>query len=218
VCTIPTSPQPAGNGSGYWYWSVTSCSWQYQSCGNGVTSGNGCGSASPIIIDTDGDGFHLTSADDGVYFDFFGNGQIRRVAWTAAGSTNGWLALDRNGNGQIDSAKDLFGNITEQPASSNPNGFLALAVYDSNGDGLIDKHDPIWPNLLVWIDANHDGISQPDELHRLDDVGVHSICLKYVESAHTDAFGNEFRYNGKLNPVKGDDVNRVIYDVFLTTR
>jgi len=177
--------------------------------------------STPIIIDTDGNGFHLTSATDGVLFDFFGNGKPFMLAWTAPGSTNGWLALDRNGNGLIDSGKDLFGNITAQPPSDNPNGFLALAVFDDpanggNGDGIIDKQDAVWPKLLVWIDANHDGISQPDELHQLDDIGIRSIGLMYTESRYVDQYGNEFRFKGALNPDGGGRVNQVIYDVILT--
>src|ERR1700691_4804693 len=37
---------------------------------------------SPIIIDWKGEGFHLTSAQDGVYFNFTGNGNISKYAWT----------------------------------------------------------------------------------------------------------------------------------------
>jgi hypothetical protein len=70
--------------------------------------------------------------------------------------------------------------------------------------------------LLVWIDANHDGISQPEELRHLDDIGIHSIGLMYTESRREDTYGNEFRYKGHLNPDKGDKVDRVIYDVILT--
>ncbi len=177
---------------------------------------------SPIIIDTDGSGFHLTSAAGGVLFDFYGNGKPIQIAWTAKGSTNGWLALDRKGTGEIDTGKDLFGNITPQPLSNYPNGFLALAVFDEpenggNSDGIIDSGDTVWPKLLVWIDANHDGISQAEELHHLDDIGIHSIGLMYTESRRVDAYGNQFRYRGGLNPDKGDKVNRVIYDVILTS-
>jgi hypothetical protein len=176
--------------------------------------------STPIVIDTDGSGFHLTSAANGVSFDFFGNGKPVQIAWTATGSTNGWLALDRNGNGNINSGKDLFGNITVQPSSDRPNGFLALAVFDQlenggNGDGLIDRQDSIWPKLLIWIDSNHDGISQPKELHHLDDIGIHSIGLIHKESTRIDAYGNKFRYQGSLNPDQGKDVDRVIYDVVL---
>ncbi|WP_260738196.1 EF-hand domain-containing protein [Tunturiibacter lichenicola] len=208
-CPNPTTEIPSGP---YWVWNTTDCEWEQ----------SGGGSGSPIIIDTNGSGFQLTSAANGVLFDFFGDGQPVQIAWTAATSTNGWLALDRNGNGKIDNARELFGNLTAQPISPPvaPNGFIALGVYDTpsyggNNDGRIDRQDAIWPQLLVWIDSNHDGISQPTELHHLDDLGIHSIDLKYYLSKKIDQFGNVFRYKGDLNPDHPDTVGRTIYDVFL---
>jgi len=56
---------------------------------------------SPIIVDVDGSGFRLTSAADGVRFDFFDTGIPIKISWTASYSTNAFLTLDRNGNGQI---------------------------------------------------------------------------------------------------------------------
>ena len=83
----------------------------------------------PIVIDTDGSGFQFTSALDGVKFDFYGNGHPIQLAWPAPGSTNGWLAIDLNGNGKIDSAKELFSNVAAQPAN-NPTTRAARSVLN----------------------------------------------------------------------------------------
>lgn len=60
------------------------------------------GCMTPIIIDTSGDGFDLTHASDGVVFAVDPEREIRRIAWTYANDDDGWLVLDRNGNGDID--------------------------------------------------------------------------------------------------------------------
>jgi len=48
-----------------------------------------------------------------------------------------------------------------------------------NNDGFIDPHGAIYSKLSIWIDANHDGISQPNELHSLSELGIGRIELQY---------------------------------------
>jgi len=173
-------------------------------------------------VDTTGKGFRLTSAGAGVTFDILGNGHPIKIAWTAADSRNAFLALDRNHNGIIDSGKELFGNVTEQPESSDQNGFLALAQFDKpenggNGDGIIDQRDAVFSHLLLWIDENHDGVSQPNELHTLPELGVFSISLGYRDATRFDEYGNWFHYRAAVNPDPFDGESkdgRWTYDVF----
>jgi hypothetical protein len=180
-----------------------------------------CGS-SPIILDLDGNGFHLTNAVNGVMFDISGSGHAIQLGWTAKGVDNGFLALP-GPDGLVHNGKQLFGNFTTQPPSQNlPNGFNALAVYDDpknggNGDGVIDSHDLVFASLRIWVDANHDGVSQPEELHTLPSVGVNSLSLKYKETERIDQFGNHFRYLGRVNPGDASTVDRKAYDVFFVT-
>lgn len=180
-------------------------------------------SVTPVIIDMTGNGLTLTSLDDGVLFDFRGDGRKMRVSWTRPGADDAWLVLDRNGNGTIDNGTEMFGNITAQPASPHLNGFLALSEFDKpqkggNGDGVIDKNDSVYSRLRLWRDANHDGVSQSEELSSLETGGLISIRLDYQDSKRVDANGNQYRYKARVTDKRNSTIGRWAYDVVLWSK
>jgi len=172
--------------------------------------------ADPIIVDPRHDGFRLTSAKDGVLFDLDADGVPEQVAWTHADSDDAWLALDRNGNGRIDDGSELFGNRMPVNAVKDTaaNGFTVLRFFDDSPFGkAIDSNDAIYRRLVLWRDANHNGISEPDELTRASDAGLVSISTDYRTARRRDQFGNEFLMRAKAR--SADGIEHYAYDVWL---
>ena len=142
----------------------------------------------PIVLDLSGTGVKLTPINDGVLFDINNSGTQRRTGWT--GKDTGLLVID-DGTGNITNASQLLSEYFggQQGTNGGPgqtpfkDGFAALSSKDANNDLFIDANDPIWNKLKVWIDLNHNGLSEPGELKTLDELGITRFNLKATPAA-----------------------------------
>lgn len=163
----------------------------------------------PLTIDLDGDGLETIgiSQDNPIVFDHDGDGIKTGSGWIK--SDDAFLVIDKNGNGQIDSGRELFGDNTIKADGTNAiDGFDALSEMDSNMDGFVNSSDSQFNNLRVWRDINQDGISQSSELFSLQDVGIKSISVNKTENSTVLSNGNEladvgvfYRENGGVGNI-----------------
>ncbi len=129
---------------------------------------------SPVAIDLDGDGLTVTRAQ--VRFDLLADGNPQRVSWI--GPRDALLVLDLDHDGVIASGSELFGNSTDCGGHRCYDGADAMAQYDDNGDGLLDARDAIFPRLMLWLDLDQDGVSDPGELTRLAASKVQALSVQ----------------------------------------
>lgn len=150
--------------------------------------------SSPLILDLDGDGIEITALTGAITFDHDADGVRTGTAW--AGADDGLLAFDLDGNGLIDSGRELFGNNTLLPSGQKAaDGFAALRALDANADGLLDTNDATFANLRVWRDLDQDGVSDAGELQSLEEIGVTQIGL--TQTAFTQTLTDGTRLDGQ---------------------
>ena len=152
----------------------------------------------PLTLDLDNDGLETVGINPNapILFDHDGDGVKTGTGWVKA--DDGFLAYDRNGNGSIDSGKELFGDATTLYTGGNAaDGFAALAQEDTNHDGLVNAADTHFANLRIWRDLNQDapqeillgdGISQSGELFTLASQNI--AALRVAKTVHSQILAN----------------------------
>lgn len=140
----------------------------------------------PLILDVNGDGYQLTSAEDGVDFDSHADGRRERIAWTKAGADDVFLAEDVTEDGRIETGVELLSG-----QSAGANGFESLRRFDSDANGVLDERDAAFKDrLILWRDTNHNGVSESDDLFTPMSLGVVSFTLAYTAAHSMAAQGN----------------------------
>jgi len=170
----------------------------------------GGGGGDPLVIDLDNDGLTLTA--NRVSFDLLGDGTQQRTTW--AGAREGFLAMDRDGDGAITSVNELLADKGNCAGRACYDGVESVRALDSNKDGRVDAADPAYASLLVWVDSNQDGISQPGEISTLAGNGIRAITLQVRSEAVRHAGGTVLRSVGLVT----DNGPRRAYDVWFRVR
>ncbi|WGL95810.1 S8 family serine peptidase [Arsenophonus nasoniae] len=137
----------------------------------------------PLLLDLSGHGVHMSDMRDAVLFDMDHSGTLKRTGW--ADRQTGILVID-DGSGQIKNVSQMFSEYYGGRVGGNgvagekifADGFAALGSEDSNQDGVIDKRDPIWGQLRVWLDASHDAKVDAGELKTLTELGITQINVQ----------------------------------------
>ena len=137
----------------------------------------------PLVLDLDGDGIETVgmNAAAPIFFDHDADGIRTGTGWVRP--DDGFLILDRNGNGRVDDGRELFGDATplngsgtlDPSAGVAADGFAALTREDTNSDGVVNASDARWGSLRIWRDTNQDGVSQTSELVTLAGLGITGI-------------------------------------------
>ena len=162
----------------------------------------------PLLLDLTGNGVRMTDIGDGVLFDTDHSGTLKRTGW--ADRSTGMLVVD-DGTGQIKNVSQMFseyyaGKLGVGGAAGEArfkDGFAALASEDSNADGVIDRNDPIWSRLRVWVDASHNAKTDAGELKTLAELGITQVNVRATTVSNEIRDGNRvlaqgsFTINGK---------------------
>jgi hypothetical protein len=150
----------------------------------------------PLILDLNGDGIHTTSIADPLYFWIDLQGRNEATAWTDPHTEEGFLWLDLNED-HVAQVTELFGSrMRRDDGQYHAHGFEALAKYDTpehggDGDGQITQKDWVWARLKLWVDRNHDGISQPTEISVPSSHGIVALNIAHSDGDTYDQYGNE---------------------------
>ncbi|BBA32636.1 hemolysin-type calcium binding domain protein [Methylocaldum marinum] len=158
----------------------------------------------PLVFDLDGDGIETVglSATNPILFDHDGDGIKQGTGWIQP--DDAFLVLDRDGNGTIDSGRELFGDSTPLSTGGTAvDGFAALAQEDTNGDGTVNASDARFSQLRLWRDLNQDGISQSGELFTLVEAGIAAIHVAKTENSQVLADRNQIADLGTFTRTDG---------------
>jgi hypothetical protein len=161
-------------------------------------------SGDPLVVDLAGNG--LAFAPARAAFDLAATGEPALVPVPAAGLA--LLALDLDGNGRIESGRELFSNASDCGGRRCLDGIQALRALDDNGDGVVDARDAAFAALRLWFPAEHGG----GEVVPLAAAGIAALGVSGRASSYADDDGNVALR--AVSFARADGGSGTVYDVW----
>ncbi|MGV0758504.1 M10 family metallopeptidase C-terminal domain-containing protein [Tistrella mobilis] len=136
---------------------------------------DGTAAAKPVVLDLNGNGVIdlVPLSSSTAFFDIDDDNYAEIIAWAAPG--DGILAIDDDGDGSIDVAREI--DFTRHATEARTDLEALAIAFDSNRDGILDANDDRFGDFRIWQDLNGDGQSSSGELRTLSAAGITSISL-----------------------------------------
>lgn len=171
------------------------------------------GGAPPIVFDLAGDGLELTGVESSMIVSKTASGQLARTGWV--GPTDGMLAFDRDGDGQINRLSEIS-FLSDTPGAKTD--LEGLQAWDTNGDGKLSALDDGWSKLKIWVDRNQNGRSTSSELRTLNEAGIAEIDLTGVATGQDGSNTRDSFVHNTLSFTWASGEKGTAYDVQLARR
>jgi Ca2+-binding EF-hand superfamily protein len=121
--------------------------------------------------------------------------EMEQTEWLEKGGGDGFLVWDVDGDGQITSGKELFSEFDIDGYERFANGFEKLAHYfDKDGDGVVEGEELV--GLMIWVDEDADGKTDPGELRELKDYRITSLKTGFDPKTMESSF-SELQHIGE---------------------
>jgi hypothetical protein len=169
--------------------------------------GTGPRGITPIVIPLNDNAAPADLVDMSASVTFDADGTGWKKQWTWITPKAAWLVFSPKGARTVDSALQLFGNVTFWMFWQN--GYQALQAIDDDDSGALSG--PELRDLALWRDANSNGIAEDGEVRTLSESGIVSVNTRYEDTRSR----SDYVAFSKEGVTFKDGRTRPTYDVIL---
>lgn len=166
----------------------------------------------PVVLDLDGDGIELLANEQAAGVRLFESDGIHYIEGGWVAPDDGVLAIDLNGNGRVDTMDEFVFTRLDPDAETD---LEALAILDTNEDGILDAADDAFVDLLIWQDLNTNGACEDGEAISLIEAGIVSIDLSLANRVDQQVAGHDIVHLSTFMRADGTtgEVGDVVFNI-----